>query len=108
MVHRLRLPRRHLPKVMTEADGSRTLVLIASSDLVAAALVGGLVETLGYRVEFSAIEELPSEALRRTRPAVYLIDCATTRDCTDEIVGRAMMRGVSVVLFGPGELLETM
>jgi CheY-like chemotaxis protein len=82
--------------------------LIVSDDAMAAALIGALVETLGYTVKFSRADEGADASLRRARPRIYMIDCATTGFCSDDVVGRAIMRGVSVVLFGPALLLSTM
>jgi DNA-binding NtrC family response regulator len=75
-------------------------VLILSADSVAAALVGALIETLGYTVRFGQPSESPDEALRRVRPEVCLIDCAQPDACSAQFLGRARMRSVAVVLFG--------
>ena len=80
--------------------------MIVSDDPTAAALIGGLVETLGYRVEFTAVRESP-ERLRRVRPRVCMLDCESDA-CSEEAVARAMMRGVCVVLVGPRDLLNGM
>jgi DNA-binding NtrC family response regulator len=84
------------------------VVLIASADPTAAALLGGLVETLGFTVRFAKCDDSADVRIRSARPRVYMIDCATTPDCNDEVIGRAMMRGVAVVLFGPQSLLRKM
>jgi hypothetical protein len=89
------------------ADPANT-VLIVSTDATAAALLGGLVETLGYEVKFGRVNEPSDEMLRRVRPRVCMLDCETTDACSDATIGRAMMRGVSVVLVGPAELLAGM
>jgi hypothetical protein len=75
--------------------------LIVSHDATAAALVGALVETVGYQVKFAAAGEGGDASLRRVRPRIYMIDCAGKEMCSDAVIGRAIMRGVSVVLFGP-------
>lgn len=75
-------------------------MLILSTDVVAAALVGALVETLGYLVRFYTPPETPDEALRRSRPAVALIDCKDPTLVNTELLGRARMRGISVLIFG--------
>jgi CheY-like chemotaxis protein len=85
---------------------ARTTVLIVSDDATAAALLGGLVETFGYRVTFTRALR-SSEILRRARPQVCLLDCETA-DCDEAAIARVMMRGVSVVLVGPRALLEGM
>lgn len=90
------------------ADSARTTVLIVSADPTAAALLGGLVETLGYDVEFGRVNEPSDDTLRRVRPRVCMLDCATTEACSDATIARAMMRGVSVVLVGPAPLLAGM
>lgn len=98
------LPASATPRAAAESN----VVLIASADPTAAALLGGLVETLGFTVRFARCDESADRRIQRARPRIYMIDCATTHDCNDEIVGRAMMRGVAIVLFGPHSLLREM
>ena len=81
-------------------------MLILSTDVVAAALVGALVETLGYLVRFFTPPETPDEALRRTRPAVALIDCEDPTLVNTELLGRARMRGISVLMFGTAAAIQ--
>jgi DNA-binding NtrC family response regulator len=81
-------------------------VLILSADTVAAALLGALIETLGYAVRFARPPESPDQSIRRWRPAVCLMDCVDPDACSDELLGRARMRGISVVIFGTREALE--
>jgi DNA-binding NtrC family response regulator len=83
-----------------ERPPGRHVVLILSTDVVAAALVGALVETLGYMVRFFTPPETPDDALRRTRPAVAMIDCKDPTLVNTELLGRARMRGISVLVFG--------
>jgi DNA-binding NtrC family response regulator len=87
---------------------SALTVLIVSTDATASALVGALIETLGYKVKFARAAGTADESLRRTHPRIYMIDCETTDLCADDVVARAIMRGVSVVLFGPTLLLGRM
>ena len=60
-----------------DAEGSpgKHVVLILSTDPVAAALLGALVETLGYLVRFYHPPEAPDEAFKREKPAVAMIYC---------------------------------
>lgn len=81
-------------------------VLILSHDVVAAALLGGLVEILGYPVRFQQAQETAEESVRRVRPRVCLVDCNDPRACRAEFLGRAGMRGVCVVIFGTARALE--
>ena len=74
-------------------------VLILSEDPIAAALLGALIETLGYEVRFASAPETPDESLRRTRPRVALIDGEYPAAYSEDVLGRAMMRGISVVIF---------
>jgi len=92
----------------SSADGvpGKHVVLILSADPVAAALVGGLVETLGYLVRFYRPPEQPEEALRRERPSVAMIDCQDPTLMKDEVLGRARMRGISVIVFGSTAALQ--
>lgn len=81
-------------------------VLILSHDPIAAALLGALVETLGYEVQFGRPPESPDDALRRVKPRVCLVDCSEPESCRAEFFGRATMRGVCIVIFGPPAALE--
>jgi DNA-binding NtrC family response regulator len=86
-------------------ERSRT-VLLLSRDTVAAALLGGLVETLGYQVRFARPPESAEDSLRRVRPRICLVDCVDPDACSQEFVGRATMRGIAVVVFGTREALD--
>ena len=97
-----------LPNHVPPRSDASDIVLIISADPAAAALLGGLVETLGFTVQFAVVNEPREERRRRAWARIYLIDCATTPDCNDEIIGRAMMRRVAVVLFGPQALMREM
>jgi DNA-binding NtrC family response regulator len=81
-------------------------VLIVSDDATGAALLGALVETLGYRVMFTKVLG-SADGLRRVRPSVCMLDCESDA-CDEATVARTLMRGVSVVLVGPRELLQQM
>src|SRR4051812_38127540 len=82
------------------------MILILSDDAVAAALLGALIETLGYSVKFARPPEDTEQSIRRVRPNVCLLDCDDPAKCTDEVLGRAAMRRISVVIFGRVEALE--
>lgn len=91
------------------ADGGgpgKHVVLILSSDAVAAALLGGLVETLGYLIRFYRPPEDPDDAMKRARPSIALIDCADPTLMKEDVLGRARMRGVSMVIFGTSDALR--
>lgn len=90
------------------ADGppGEHVVLILSTDAVAAALLGALVETLGYLVRFYHPPEQPDDALKREKPSIAMIDCDDPTIMSDELLGRARMRGISVVMFGPPDALR--
>lgn len=87
------------------ADTSPT-VMIVSDDATGAALLGGLVETFGYRVEFADVRQ-SSESVRRVKPRVCMLDCESDA-CSQAVIARTLMRGVSVVLVGPRDLLDGM
>jgi DNA-binding NtrC family response regulator len=89
-----------------ESPPGRHVVLILSTDAVAAALVGALVETLGYLVRFFTPPETPDDALRRTRPAIAMVDCEDPTMVNTEVLGRARMRGVSVLMFGTASAIQ--
>lgn len=88
------------------SEQRQPLVLILSDDPLAAALLGGLVETLGYPVQFRQPVESPEDSLRRLRARICLVDCADPLSCREEFFGRATMRGVCVVIFGTREVLD--
>lgn len=112
MVHALRhwigfVPERYASSARGEPTSQPTImVLIISADAVAAALLGALIETLGYAVRFARSPETTDQAIRRVRPMVCLLDCDDPSNCSDEFFGRATMRGISVVVFGKRNALE--
>ena len=81
-------------------------ILILSDDAIVAALLGALVETLGHDVRFGRPFEDPSDAMRRLRPTLCLIDCENETACNDETLGHAIMRGITVLAFGKNEALD--
>ena len=93
------------PKGVRSPETGAT-VLILSGDAIAAALLGALIETLGFAVKFAQPAEQTEQSIRRTRPKVCLIDCIDPSLCTDELLGRARMRGIAVVIFGTREALD--
>ena len=80
-------------------DVSRQVVLIISSDSLAAALLGAAVELAGHMPHFAGTDERVRAALLRVRPRLVLVDCDHEEACTDEFVGPAIMTGAKVVLF---------
>jgi DNA-binding NtrC family response regulator len=89
-----------------EGAPGKHVVLILSSDAVAAALLGALVETLGYLVRFYHPPEDPGAALKRERPTVAMVDCDDPTVMKEELFGHARMRGISVVMFGTADALR--
>jgi DNA-binding NtrC family response regulator len=81
-------------------------ILILSADAVAAALLGALIETLGHPVSFARPSESTDATIRRVRPRVCLLDCHDPTSWNDEVLGRAAMRRISVVIFGTRQALE--
>jgi DNA-binding NtrC family response regulator len=81
-------------------------ILILSSDAVAAALLGALIETLGYNVGFARPPERGDDSIRRVRPKVCLVDGSEQAMYSPAFLGRAAMRGISVVIFGSAEALD--
>ena len=86
-----------------EGDVRETAAIL---DAVAAALLGALIETLGYPVKFARPPENAEQSIRRVRPKVCLLDCDDPATCSDELLGRTTMRGISVVIFGTSTALE--
>ena len=99
-------PTTQKPKPATDGGPGKHVVLILSSDAVAAALLGGLVETLGYVVRFYRPPEPAEIAIRREHPSIALIDCADPTLMKEDVLGRARMRDVSVVIFGTAEAMR--
>lgn len=87
------------------SQAASPLILVLSADAVAAALLGALIETLGYTVRFARPPESADQSMRRLRPGVCLLDCENPDSCNDEVLGRAAMRGISVVVFGTNAAL---
>ena len=89
----------------SDPPGNR-VVLVLSADPVAAALLGALVESLGFLIRFYQPPEAPGEALRRSRACIVLVDCEDPTLMNDQLLGRARMREVSVVIFGAADALR--
>lgn len=76
------------------------VVLILSRDAILAALLAALVETLGFNVRFVRTPSDADDAMRRLKPRICLVNCDEREMCSEEIIGRALMRRVAVVIFG--------
>jgi DNA-binding NtrC family response regulator len=86
--------------------GGKHVVLILTSDSVAAALLGALIETFGYVVRFYHPPETPDDAMRREKPSIAMVDVADPVVMNRETLGHAKMRGSSVVIFGTAPALQ--
>jgi hypothetical protein len=75
-------------------------VLVLSSDPLLAALLGALLETLGFPPAFAAAGERPRDTLVRLRPWAVLLDCDHGDACGDSFLGPAAMMGTRVLIFG--------
>ena len=73
---------------------------------MAAALLGALVETFGYSVQFGGPFENTNDAMRRTRPSVCILDVDYGVEASDETLGHAAMRGIAGILFGTQKALD--
>jgi len=82
------------------------MILILSLDAVAAALLGALIETLGFSVKFARPPERFEDAIRRVRPKVCLVDSTDPGMTGDGFLGRTAMRGIAVVIFGSAAALD--
>jgi len=93
---------------VSPANYSRRAVaaLILSSDPLGAALLGGAVELLGFRVVFPRETERGPDALRRVRPGVVLVDARDEFLSDASVVGPSLMTGARLVLFGAAERLR--
>lgn len=74
--------------------------LVLSTDPVAAALLGALLETIGYEPRFEVPGKSPREALLRHRPQIVLLDCEHGNACSPAFLGPAAMLDIPVVIFG--------
>jgi hypothetical protein len=81
--------------------------LVLYADALAAALLGALLETLGWDLLFAAPDESPRDALRRLRPTLVLADCGYEPAWVDTFLGPARMLGVPVMVFGDSSSAES-
>ena len=88
------------PHVNTYADRRANAVAIVSPDPLLSALVGAAVELIGYRAEFPRADESATMALRRLRPAYLLIDAEDPAALDETVLGRGLMSGARIFLFG--------
>src|SRR4051794_9483261 len=95
---------RRLPSFEKWNDGR--VVLVQSRDALGAALLGALVETLGYTVRFSQPRETPMDSFRRSRARVALIDREDPVAFSDDTLGRAAMLRICVIIFCSAGALE--
>lgn len=77
-------------------------VLVLSDQPLVAALVGMLVELVGFVPAFAEAGERPEEALRRVRPLlVVLLDAQLDAARSDLFFAQAAKRKVGLAVFGP-------
>ena len=77
-------------------------VLVLSDQPLVAALIGMLVELVGFVPAFAGVGELPEEALRRVRPlVVVLLDAELGAARSDLFFAQAAKRKVGLAVFGP-------
>jgi DNA-binding NtrC family response regulator len=95
----------HTPGLQPGLPPGKRVVLILSPDAVAAALLGALVETLGYLVRFYRPPESPDDAIKRAKPSIAMVDCDDPSLMNGELLGHARMRGISVVIFGSADAI---
>jgi hypothetical protein len=87
---------------MTSRTRSSSSVLILSEQPMIAALLGMLVELVGYRPAFAAEDERPEDAMRRVRPAlVVLLDGTLDLVRSDLFFARAAQHRIALAIFGP-------
>jgi hypothetical protein len=80
-------------------DVKRVPVLVLSSDLLAAVLLGAAIDLAGYAPRFPTSSESPRTALLRARPRLVVVDCDHEEACSDAFIGAALMTGSRVLLF---------
>lgn len=77
----------------------RQVVLVLSSDALAAALLGAAIELAGHDPRFAQSGESPRDSLLRVRPRLVVVDCDHEDACSEAFVGPALMTGSRVLLF---------
>ena len=90
----------------THPDRRANAVAILSSDPLLAALLGAAVELVGYRAAFARAGESASDALRRARAGFVLLDTADALSTDEAFLGRALMTGARLFLFGSAAAVE--
>lgn len=78
---------------------SRHIVLVLSSDPLAAALLGAAIELAGHVPRYPLADESPRAALLRVRPRLVVVDCDHEDACSESFIGPALMTGSRVLLF---------
>lgn len=76
-----------------------SVVLIFSTDPLAAALLGAGVELAGATPAFPREQEKPRDALVRVKPRLVMIDCDHEDACTEALFGPALMIGARIAVF---------
>lgn len=87
-------------------DRRAPAVAILCSEPLLAALLGAAVELCGFRPTFSRGEESDIDVLKRVRPAAVLIDCDHPAASDDALLGRALMTGARLLVFGRTMAIE--
>ena len=94
--------------VNTYADRRANAVAIVSGDPLLSALVGAAIELIGYRAAFPRANESATKALRRLRPAYLLIDADDPAASDETLLGRGVMTGVRIFLFGADARIQSL
>jgi len=81
-------------------------VAIVSADPLLAALIGAAVELVGYRAAFPRDGESDIDAIRRTRAVAVLLDIAHPSAGDQTLLGRALMTGARIIVFGSSDALR--
>jgi DNA-binding NtrC family response regulator len=80
--------------------------LIVSNDAMIAALLGAAIELAGFRAEFIRADEDVLGALSRSKPSHLLVDCECDAVRSEALLGRALMSGTRIFVFGSSRRLE--
>lgn len=84
------------------------MVLVFSTDSLAAALLGAAAELAGFNPRFPLEAESPRDAVMRLRPSAALVDCDHHDACTEAFFGPAMMVGARVAVFSSTRSVRTL
>jgi hypothetical protein len=89
------------------ADRRAHVVAVVSGDALLAALLGAATELAGFRASFPQDGGV-LEVVRRKRVAALLLDAAHASARDEALLGRALMAGTRIIVFGRATELDAL